>query len=103
MLSAFSLTGRFKPLFHRLIGQKLLKNTFLHATSNQEARECAALIPTWQYVNLPNFLDLTTLPTLQKRTEDPSVFSMSDVGFEMSEDVPKSEIRNPKSSFRLPR
>ena len=78
MLSAFSLTGRFKPLFHRLIGQKLLKNTFLHATSHQEARECAALIPTWQHVNLPNFLDLTTLPTI-------------------SEDAPKSKIRNPTS------
>ena len=83
MLSAFSLTGRFKPLFHRLIGQKLLKNTFLHATSNQEARECAALIPTWQYVNLPNFLDLTTLPTLQKRVEDPSVFDAKNTSFRL--------------------
>ena len=83
MLSAFSLTGRFKPLFHRLIGQKLLRNTFLHATSNQEARECAVLIPTWQYANLPNFLDLTTLPTLQKRTEDPSVFEAKNASFHL--------------------
>ena len=85
MLSAFSLTGRFKPLFHRLIGQKLLRNTFLHATSNQEARECAALIPSWKYINLPNFLDLTTLPTL------------SDVGTQILEDVPTLNIKNPKS------
>lgn len=83
MLSAFSLTGRFKPLFHRLIGQKLLRNTFLHATSNQEARECAALIPSWQSVNLPNFLDLTTLPTLQKRTADPSVFGGKNAPFRL--------------------
>ncbi len=62
MLSPFSLTGRFKPLFHRFIGQRLLKNTFLHATSAQEAKECLALIPEWQYANIPNFLDLEALP-----------------------------------------
>ena len=93
MLSAFSLTGRFKPLFHRLIGQKLLKNTFLHATSNQEARECSALIPSWQSVNLPNFLDLTTLPTILERSptseiqnpksEDPSVFEGKNAPFRL--------------------
>ena len=58
MLSPFTLTGKFKPLYHRYIGQKLLKNTFLHATSAQEVEECTELIPNWKYVNLPNFLDL---------------------------------------------
>ena len=98
MLSAFSLTGRFKPLFHRLIGQKLLKNTFLHATSEQEARECAALIPTWQAANLPNFLDLTTLPTFSN-VEFQILEDVSTLDIENStlKDVPKSEIQNPKS------
>jgi glycosyltransferase involved in cell wall biosynthesis len=58
MLSSFSLTGRFKPVFQQFIGKKLLKNTFLHATSAQEAAECSAMIPNWKHQNLPNFLDL---------------------------------------------
>ena len=58
MLSPFTLTGRFKPLYHRFIGRRLLRNTFLHATSTQEVKECLALIPEWQHTNLPNFLDL---------------------------------------------
>lgn len=66
MLSPFSLTGRFKPLFHRFIGKRLLKNTFLHATSSQEVEECLALIPEWEYANIPNFLDLEALPISKK-------------------------------------
>ena len=61
MLSSFTLTGRFKPLFHRFLGKKLLQNTILHATSAQEVNECLALIPDWKYTHLPNFLDLDTL------------------------------------------
>ena len=66
MLSPFSLTGRFKPLFHRFIGKRLLRNTFLHATSAQEVKECLSLIPEWQHENIPNFLDLETLPISKK-------------------------------------
>ena len=62
MLSDFSLTGRLKPIFQHFIGKKLLESTFLHATSAQEVRECLTLIPDWQHVNLPNFLDLKALP-----------------------------------------
>lgn len=67
MLSPFTLTGRFKPLFHRFIGKWLLKQTFLHATSAQEARECLDLLPNWQYANLPNFLDLDKLPISKRQ------------------------------------
>ncbi len=68
MLSPFTITGRFKPIFHRFIGTKMLKKTFLHVTSNQEAKECLALIPDLMYKNLPNFLDLATLPPSTKKT-----------------------------------
>jgi glycosyltransferase involved in cell wall biosynthesis len=74
MLSPFSITGRFKPLFHRFIGKKLLKNTFLHATSTQEAEECLAMLPDWQNVNLPNFLDLAALP-MPKKSLTPRVIN----------------------------
>lgn len=69
MLSPFTLTGRFKPLFHRLMGEKMLKKTVLHVTSNQEAKECLALTPDLVYKDLPNFLDLDTLPLPIKKTD----------------------------------
>jgi glycosyltransferase involved in cell wall biosynthesis len=74
MLSAFTITGRFKPVFHRFLGKKLLKNTYLHTTSPQETAECLAIIPDWQHADLPNFLDtpLFDLPKLNghKKTEN---------------------------------
>jgi glycosyltransferase involved in cell wall biosynthesis len=57
MLSPFTIRGKSKSIFQRFIGKKLLKNTFLHATSPQEVKECLALIPDWPHVDLPNFLD----------------------------------------------
>jgi glycosyltransferase involved in cell wall biosynthesis len=72
MLSPFSIVGRFKPVFHRFFGQKLLKRTFLHATSQQEVTECQTLIPNWEHTNLPNFLDLTALPAIKNRANDAS-------------------------------
>jgi glycosyltransferase involved in cell wall biosynthesis len=71
MLSPFTITGRFKPVFHRFIGKNLLKSTFLHTTSEQEAAECLALIPNWEHVTLPNFLDLINLPNKQKKAPNP--------------------------------
>ena len=58
MLSPFTIKGKFKPLFHKYIGKKLLKNTHLLATSTQEAKECLAFIPEWQHSVLPNLIDL---------------------------------------------
>jgi Glycosyltransferase Family 4 len=40
MLSSFSITGRFKPAFHKTIGTHLLKQTFLHSTSPQDTLIC---------------------------------------------------------------
>ena len=64
------------------------------------------MIPSWEYANLPNFLDLKTLPTalepnlpklkIQNPTlKDPSVF------LTLEPDLPTSKIRHPKSPFRL--
>ncbi len=68
MLSPFTLTGKFKPYFHRFLGKKLLKNTLLHTTSEQETSECLALIPEWEHINLPNFIDLDSLPFAKKKS-----------------------------------
>jgi glycosyltransferase involved in cell wall biosynthesis len=65
MLSPFSIKGRFKPVFQRFIGNKLLKNVFLHATSEQERTECLELIPNWQSENIPNFLTIPTIKTVK--------------------------------------
>ena len=67
MLSPFTIAGRFKPIFHRFAGKKLLKNTYLHTTSPQETQECLAMIPDWPHTDLPNFLD-TPLLNLPKPT-----------------------------------
>jgi glycosyltransferase involved in cell wall biosynthesis len=67
MLSSFTISGRFKPLFHRFVGKWLLKNTYLHTTSPQETQECLAMIPNWRHSDLPNFLD-TPLLNLPKPT-----------------------------------
>jgi glycosyltransferase involved in cell wall biosynthesis len=67
MLSPFTIRGKFKPIFQRFVGKKLLKNTLLHATSPQEVKECLALIPDWPHVDLPNFLD-AQLWDLSKKT-----------------------------------
>ena len=72
MLSPFTITGRFKPIFHRFIGEKLLKKTFLHATSEQERRECLSLIPDWQNTNLPNLLDIPSNKTQNNSTVETS-------------------------------
>ncbi len=61
MLSPFSMKGKIKPIFHRVIGKWILKNTFLFTTSQQEAKECLTLIPDWQHCVLPNFIDLESL------------------------------------------
>jgi glycosyltransferase involved in cell wall biosynthesis len=83
MLSSFSIKGRFKPTFHKIIGKNLLKQTFLHSTSPQETKECLAWIPNWQHTDLPNFLDTPIL-------SPPSVF------------VEKNGQATPKSkTFRL--
>ena len=67
MLSPFTITGRFKPVFHRFFGKFLLKKTFLHATSEQERQECLALIPDWPNANLPNLLDIPATGFFQKK------------------------------------
>jgi glycosyltransferase involved in cell wall biosynthesis len=83
MLSPFTITGRFKPVFHRFIGKKLLKRTFLHTTSEQEAAECLALIPDWEHINLPNFLDLINLPNKQKKAPNPLDSTASNAPFNL--------------------
>ena len=70
MLSPFSLKSKFKSILHKTIGQRLLSRTFLHATSPQETAECVALIPNWQNVMLPNFLELPTVEAKQKFIKD---------------------------------
>jgi glycosyltransferase involved in cell wall biosynthesis len=67
MLSSFTIKGRFKPLFHRFVGKYLLKNTYLHATSAQEAKECLTLIPDWSHTNLPNLLDTPLMDFLPQK------------------------------------
>jgi glycosyltransferase involved in cell wall biosynthesis len=69
MLSSFTIKGRFKPHFHRFLGKYLLKNTYLHTTSAQEARECLILIPDWSYTNLPNLLDTPLMDFLPQKTK----------------------------------
>lgn len=61
MLSAYSFSSGLsfgKKLFQGLLGQRLLNNTVLHATSTLEWEECRLMIPEWQHVVLPNILHL---------------------------------------------
>ncbi len=71
MLSPFSLSGRAKATFHRLAGRFLLKKTFLHATSEQELRECRELLSDWEGAVLPNFLTLPSTSVFQKKEAAP--------------------------------
>ena len=45
-------------LFHVLIGNFLLKKTYLHATATQELLECQTIIPFWKGFVAPNLIKL---------------------------------------------
>lgn len=64
MLSNYSLENRksgVKALFHKSIGRFLLRQTILHATSQQEAQEGRKLIPNWRYILAFNIVELPPL------------------------------------------
>ncbi|WP_439474443.1 XrtY-associated glycosyltransferase XYAG1 [Algoriphagus formosus] len=57
--SPYSFTkgkSRAKKWLHILFGKRLLKNTYIHATTQKEWEECQALIPGWKGFVLPNYL-----------------------------------------------
>jgi glycosyltransferase involved in cell wall biosynthesis len=63
MISNYTIQGFVKRVFHRFLGQFLLKNTFLHATAAQEQREGLRINSRWQSAVLPNLLQLKNVPT----------------------------------------
>lgn len=63
-----------KRLIHNFLGQKLLKNSFIHATSDREKTAMEALIHPQKIFNIPNFIALpkeissaTAIPAKQLR------------------------------------
>jgi glycosyltransferase involved in cell wall biosynthesis len=72
MLSTFTIQGKWKPIFHKFLGKKLLSKTHLHATAMAERAECLELIPDWKNTVLPNFLDIAIkdLPIRLKKESD---------------------------------
>lgn len=47
-----------KRLMHKLFGKKLLRNTFLHVSTEMEKEESKRLIPDWEAVVIPNLVEL---------------------------------------------
>ena len=65
-----------KKVIHGLFGKRLLKNTFLHTSTQMEWNECLRANPDWQGAIVPN---LVTLPTEQ--VERPVRSSPTRIGF----------------------
>ena len=73
MLSSFTIKGKWKPAFHRLVGRRILAKTFLHATSQAELDECLGLIPGWPHGPvLPNILEIPVLNDERRMMNDES-------------------------------
>lgn len=61
MLSEYSFGQRkkgLKEIFHRIVGRFLLRNTILHATTQQEVEEGTQMIPDWEYKVVSNIVEL---------------------------------------------
>jgi len=56
-----STNSGVKHKLHNLFGRRLLKSTIFNATSEQEYKECKALIPGWKGFTIPNIIDLPDL------------------------------------------
>ena len=59
MLSHYILNNKksiAKNGFHSLIGKKLLRKTYFHATAPAEEEECLKLIPGWKGFEVPNII-----------------------------------------------
>jgi glycosyltransferase involved in cell wall biosynthesis len=72
MLSSYSFeheNSLKKQLIHKLIGRKLLAQTYLHATAKAEFEEGRQIIATWQGFTLPNILPLPALKIVDKQPQ----------------------------------
>jgi glycosyltransferase involved in cell wall biosynthesis len=72
MLSEYifnSTNSWIKKSLHRFFGERLLKTTVFNATSDQEYRECKALIKDWSGFVLPNILDLPEIEVVKIKNE----------------------------------
>ncbi|MBK9337684.1 MAG: glycosyltransferase [Lewinellaceae bacterium] len=58
MLSPYTVRGRLRRIFQKNIGRWLLRNTLLHATSEQESLELQALNPGCMPAVVPNIVYL---------------------------------------------
>jgi glycosyltransferase involved in cell wall biosynthesis len=77
MLCEYVFTARNsgkKQLLHKLIGKRLLANTYLHVTSEMEWQECLRLNTDWQGDTIFNLVDLPK-NEYQKREND--IFTIS--------------------------
>lgn len=71
MLSPYTMRSRAKRIFHRLTGRVLLKGVVLHATSEQEEREIAGLVPGTETCCLPNLVPLPPISANQTEAVAP--------------------------------
>lgn len=47
-----------KKMLHSALGERLLKNSWLHVTADTEMDECLQVIPKWQGTVIPNLIEL---------------------------------------------
>lgn len=76
MFSDYILSARNpkkKWILHKLIGKRLLQNTFLHVSTQMEANESKKIIPDWEETIIPNLVQLPG--KTYERTEN-DVFSI---------------------------
>jgi glycosyltransferase involved in cell wall biosynthesis len=72
MLSSYSFSNKnnsAKSLIHRLVGQKLLKKSFVHATSDNEYKAVSSLVKPKGIFNIPNFIRLDAVEHSHERLE----------------------------------
>lgn len=62
MLSPYTMQSPLKRIFHRLLGNALLRGVVLHVTSVQEQQEAAQLAPGAPAFCLPNLVQLPAVP-----------------------------------------
>lgn len=65
MLSSYILESNNalqKKLLHQLVGKRILRKTYYHATSQQEGEECEEIIKGWKGFNIANLIELPDIP-----------------------------------------
>lgn len=104
MLCEYVFTARNsgkKQLLHKLIGKRLLANTYLHVTSEMEWQECLRLNTDWQGDTIFNLVDLPKKEYVKRENNVFTISFLSRVDPKKGLDILMRALATVKFPYRL--